>query len=413
MSSQPTRWEQVKAALNVNFRGSEPVSPSFEGAPRNPQGVLNKKKIVWKDAEYSGSSSGMSDPELQRFVEAALPNKKEIGAVALKEFVSVAKDSLLSISALSALSAIPGAGGAVGIAKGIYKGGQAVGIHDNVEHLKDTFGGTSADLQGCSISMAKYLKGQENDKLKLAGMNAAGGALNIGTSATVVGAIAAPIIAGVSITVEKAFLVEKLWERYKAMEQGNNFLAQGQVDPTNYYNAVEACPELAAYVLATCDPGAVGAKLGNHGLASAQIAKVRKIAEETIKGSPLEIRTGEPPRSENIPEERPALVGGDAVGQILKHDVGPPRSATERVSLWKKNQVVPFDDTHHPGAPASSPIPNSMRPSNLPQIREAWPAGRPSDLPPVREAWSEGSSSGSSSSSQAYERTAVQAMVEG
>jgi hypothetical protein len=380
MSSQPTRWERLKAAVNVNIRGSQPVSPSFEGAARNPPGILNKKKIVWKDAEYSGSSSGMSEPDLQRFVEAAL-SKKEVGAAAVKEFVKVAKDSLLSVSASGASSAVPGIGGAVGIAKGVYKAGQAAGIHQDVEHLKDTFGATSKDLQGSSLSMAKYLKGQENDKLKLAGMDVAGGALNIGTSATVVGAVAAPVIAGVSMTVEKAYLVTKLWERYKAMEQGNNFLAQGQVDPTNYYNAVEACPELAAYVLATCATDAVG-------------AKVRNIAQQFIKDSPLEIRTGEPLRSDNIPEERPAQVSGDGVGQILKRDYGAPKSATERVSLWKKNQVVPFDATYQPGAPAPPPIPQSARPV---------------DLPPVRQAWTEASSS----SSQAYERTAVQAMVEG
>jgi len=155
------------------------------------------------------------------------------------------------------------------------------------------------------------------------------------------------------MTAEKAMAVQNLWDRYKAMEQGNNFLAQASVDSTNYYHAVEACPELAAYVLATCDPDVVSAKLSKNSLSPAQIAKVRKIAVEMIKESPLEIRTGEPPQSKNVALKRSPLVGGDAVGAILAHNFGGPKSATERASLWKKNQVVPFDEASKPGLSGS------------------------------------------------------------
>ena len=406
---QPGMWDRFKSA--VNPRKSEPVSPSFEGAPRNPAGVLNKKKIVWKDAPRTSSSSATaSDSELERFVREALPGAMETPG-AIKNFVQVAKESLAGAAAASATSAIPGVGAVAGLASAGYKAHQAQSMGGDVEHLKDTFGATGPELQMCSLSMARHLKDKQSDKLKHAGLDVAAAAANAGLSATGLGAAITPGVGLLKMTAEKAMAVQNLWDRYKAMEQGNNFLAQASVDSTNYYHAVEACPELAAYVLATCDPDGVSAKLGKNSLSPGQIAMVRKIAVEMIKESPLEIRTGEPPQSKNVPLVRSPLVGGDVVGAILLHDVGRPKSATERASLWKKNQVVPFDEASNPASSA-----NSARPADVPSIRtNAWGPGtaqRPAELGPVLAAWPT-QSSDSSTPVQPYNTTAVEKYVQG
>ena len=407
---------RLKAALTP--RTSAPVSPSFEGAPRTPSGILSKKKIVWKDAPHrSEGSATASSLELERIVQDALPNKKESPG-AIRNFVELAKDALNDIAAPSAASLIPGAGAVAGLASAGQRAYQAQSTGNDAEHLKDTFGATSPDLQMCSLSMARYLKKQQTDQLKHAARDVAGAAANVAVTATGAGAVGAPLAGLGKLAAERIAAVRNLWERYEAMQQGNNFLARAGTDPTNYYHAVEACPELAAYVLATCDPDGVSAKLGDHSLSAAHIAKIRKIAVEMIKESPLEIRTGEPPQSGDVVLRRFGLVGGDAVGEILAQDVGRPKSAVERVSLWKKNQVVPFDDSAA-SAPAvalsNAPGVASSGASEPRPRKYAWgpskPA-RPEELPPILDAWPEHVSE-SSTPLQLYSRSASQALVEG
>ncbi|HTW60917.1 MAG TPA: hypothetical protein VMD55_03860 [Terracidiphilus sp.] len=407
--------------------------------------------VVWKDAPH-GNDSSASDAPLRKIVEEALPTKAEAGAAAVSEFVKIAKGQLLDIAASGGAASIPGAGAVAGATSAIYKGAQAVGIHKDVEKLKEAFPSISDDLKLCSLSLARALKKQENDKRTLAAGDVLGAVTNAALSATVAAAPATAVIGALKLGLEKKKAVENLWEKYQSMQQANAFLsrANGSTDSADYFQAAEACPEVGAYVLATCDPDAVAASLGGLSLPPAKVAGVKQVATDFLKDSPIEVRTGEPSPPPGISPKPSALVGGDFTGEVIAAGSGAPKGAVERPSLFKRNQVVPFDNAKslygRASAPASAtasvPVPAVNTPAGSPQVRSNLPAlerlpsvqpvrlnnwtsppspsAQPSPRTPIQPSdvvllnnWTSPSAPEASPSAQAYARTPVQALVEG
>ena len=217
-------------------------------------------------------------------MQTALPAKEAAGYAsytAVTKFIEVARDLLLEISAGVGMSVVPLVGGLFSVTKGAKELKESVFSDRSQAKVQQSLDVTSPAIEPCSRSMARHLKEQAQYKAMLGGIHTASGSANIALSATGVGMFILPAVSLVGLTAEKILQVRALWNRFEAMERANDFLAQAAIDPTHYLNAIEVCPELAAYVLATCDQETIGA-LGPNCPMLGQIPKIKEIANSLL-----------------------------------------------------------------------------------------------------------------------------------
>jgi len=370
-------WKKKKPSGFALTR-SEKVYPE-EGVKKEPSSASTDRPVTGSTKvaphDYDPSAAG-DQGKLRRLLETALPAKELGGAAgytAMTKFIELARDVLLDISADVGMSIVPLVGGLRNAAKGVKELAQSALNKHRANQVEESLEATSTAIEPCSRSMAKHLKEQAQYKAALAGVHGASGSANIALTATGVGMFVLPAVTLVGLSAEKILQVRALWKRFEAMERANDFLAQATVDPTHYLNAVEVCPELAAYVLATCDQETICA-LGPNCPMVGQIPKIKEIANSLLDNSVLSIITCQPSTPSRLfAQQRPALVGGDLTEQVLAQQGVKLITALKRVSSMPSPKVDPTDGVEWQPLPPETRNP-AMRLSLVPQ---AWPSPVP------------------------------------